>query len=57
MRWPTAEPNARAGLLIRESNDGRWVTGIAWEDYVSVQDRAKRKRSGAGSILYAGKNV
>jgi hypothetical protein len=36
-KWPTAEPDARGGILIRESTDGRWVTGIAWEDYLSVQ--------------------
>jgi hypothetical protein len=36
-KWPTAEPNARAGLLVRESKDGQWVAGIAWEDYLSVQ--------------------
>jgi len=29
--------NAAAGLLVRESEDGRWVTGIAWDDYLSVQ--------------------
>ena len=29
--------NAGAGLLLRESEDGRWVTGIAWDDYLSVQ--------------------
>ena len=36
-KWPTSELNATAGLLVRESEDGRWVTGIAWEDYLSVQ--------------------
>jgi len=36
-KWPTAEDNARAGVLIRRSADGRWVTGIGWEDYLSVQ--------------------
>ena len=36
-KWPTAEPNAKGGVIIRESTDGRWVTGIAWEDYLSVQ--------------------
>ena len=29
-KWPTSEKNAHAGLLIRESTDGHWVTGIAW---------------------------
>jgi hypothetical protein len=36
-KWPTSGENATAGLLIRESEDGRWVTGIAWEDFVAVQ--------------------
>jgi hypothetical protein len=36
-KWPTAEPDARGGVLLRESTDGRWVAGIAWEDYLSVQ--------------------
>lgn len=36
-KWPLAEPNAAAGLLLRESSDGRWVTGIAWEDFLSAQ--------------------
>jgi hypothetical protein len=36
-KWPTSDENATAGLLVRESEDGRWVTGIAWEDFLSVQ--------------------
>ena len=36
-KWPLAEPDATAGLLIRESNDGKWVTGIAWENFLSSQ--------------------
>ncbi|MBI4622361.1 MAG: hypothetical protein HY736_03950 [Verrucomicrobia bacterium] len=36
-KWPTSDVNATAGLLVRESEDGRWVTGVAWEDYLSVQ--------------------
>ena len=36
-KWPTAEPNATAGLIVRESTDGKWVTGIAWEDFISSQ--------------------
>jgi hypothetical protein len=36
-KWPTAAPDAKAGLLVRESKDGRWVAGIAWEDFLSVQ--------------------
>jgi hypothetical protein len=36
-KWPTSGENATAGVLIRESEDGRWVTAIAWEDFLSVQ--------------------
>jgi hypothetical protein len=36
-KWPTSEENATAGLIVRESEDGRWVTGVAWEDFLSVQ--------------------
>jgi len=36
-KWPTSEVNSVEGLIIRESNDGKWVTGIAWEDYLSTQ--------------------
>jgi len=36
-KWPTSEVNAVAGLLIRESMDGQWVTGVGWEDFLSVQ--------------------
>ena len=36
-KWPTSEVNAGAGLLVRESVDGRWVTGVGWEDFLSVQ--------------------
>ena len=36
-KWPTSSDNAAGGILIRESEDGHWVTGIAWEDYVAVQ--------------------
>lgn len=36
-KWPTSPRNAVAGLLIRESADGQSVSGIAWEDFVSVQ--------------------
>ena len=36
-KWPTSDVDATAGLLVRESEDGRWVTGIAWEEYLSVQ--------------------
>jgi len=36
-KWPTSELNAVTGILIRESVDHKWVTGIGWEDYLSVQ--------------------
>lgn len=36
-KWPTSSENATAGLIVRESEDGRWVTGVAWEDFLSVQ--------------------
>lgn len=36
-KWPTSEANAAGGIIIRESTDGKWVTGIAWEDFLSVQ--------------------
>lgn len=36
-KWPTSKEDASAGLLIRESADGKWVTGIGWQDFLSVQ--------------------
>lgn len=36
-KWPTSGENATAGILIRESEDGGWVTGVAWEDFLCVQ--------------------
>ena len=36
-KWPTSEVNAAAGLLLRESTDDQWVTGIAWERFLSAQ--------------------
>jgi hypothetical protein len=36
-KWPTSEVNSVTGILIRESADRKWVTGIGWEDYLSVQ--------------------
>ena len=36
-RWPKSEVDATRGLLLRESRDGGWVTGIAWERFFSVQ--------------------
>jgi hypothetical protein len=36
-KWPTSPVDAAAGFLARESNDRRWVAGVAWERFVSVQ--------------------
>jgi hypothetical protein len=36
-KWPKADPNAAAGLLIREATDAKWVTAIAWEEFLSAQ--------------------
>jgi len=36
-KWPSAEPDSEAGLIVRESNDGRWAAGIAWSQWLSVQ--------------------
>lgn len=36
-KWPSAGPDAAAGLIVRESNDKKWVSGVAWSDFVSVQ--------------------
>jgi hypothetical protein len=36
-KWPTSPVNANGGLIVRESSDGQWVTGISWDQFVSVQ--------------------
>jgi len=36
-KWPLNQTNAVGGLIIRESNDNKWVCGIAWEDFLSAQ--------------------
>ena len=36
-KWPTSQEDARAGLLVRESIDSRWVTGIGWDRFLSAQ--------------------
>ena len=36
-KWPATKSNAVAGIMIRESNDGQYVAGIAWEDFISAQ--------------------
>jgi hypothetical protein len=34
-KWPRSD--AVDGLIIRESTDGRWVTGIAWDPFLAAQ--------------------
>lgn len=38
-KWPKSpvDANPKAGLLVRESADEKWVCGIAWEDFLSCQ--------------------
>ena len=36
-KWPTSESNATAAVMIRESEDKKWVAGIAWQDFLSAQ--------------------
>jgi hypothetical protein len=36
-KWPSSEVDAVAGVLVRESEDGKWVTAVAWEDVLAVQ--------------------
>ena len=36
-KWPTSSRDARAGLLVRESEDRKWTMGIAWESFISAQ--------------------
>lgn len=36
-KWPKVDPNATAGLLLRQSNDKQWVMAIAWDRFLSVQ--------------------
>lgn len=36
-KWPMSEPDASGGLIVRESTDGKWVCGIAWENFLSAQ--------------------
>jgi len=36
-KWPATKSNAVVGIMIRESNDGKYVAGIAWEDFISAQ--------------------
>ena len=36
-KWPPSPVDSYAGLIIRESQDRKWVTGIAWEKHLSAQ--------------------
>jgi len=36
-KWPISEPDAVGGLIVRESTDGKWVCGIAWQEFLSAQ--------------------
>lgn len=36
-KWPTSPTDAKEGLIMRESLDGGWVAGIAWERFLSSQ--------------------
>jgi hypothetical protein len=36
-KWPTSERDAVAGLVLRESRDRTWVSGIAWERFLGIQ--------------------
>lgn len=36
-KWPTSERDSYAGIMIRESTDGRYVMGIGWASYLSAQ--------------------
>lgn len=36
-KWPKSDVDAAGGLIVRESTDPGWVTGIAWERFLSVQ--------------------
>lgn len=36
-KWPTSEADAVAGVIVRQSTDEEWVSGIAWERFLSCQ--------------------
>lgn len=36
-KWPMSVPDAAGGLIVREATGGKWVCGIAWEDFLSAQ--------------------
>ena len=35
--WPASERDAHAGIVIRESSDGRYVMGIGWDSFLLAQ--------------------
>jgi len=35
--WPTSERDIHGGIMIRESNDGRYVMGIGWDAFLLAQ--------------------
>ena len=41
-KWPTSRDNAKAGLMIRESSDGKWVAGMD-EDWRAARDFLARR--------------
>jgi hypothetical protein len=42
-KWPTSTEDAVGGLMVRESVDKTWVTGIAWDHFLSCQGHNPRK--------------
>ena len=36
-KWPTSDRDAYQGIMVRESQDQRWVMGIAWDSFLSAQ--------------------
>ena len=36
-KWPTDPTNAQIGAVIRESDDGQYVAGIVWDEFLSAQ--------------------
>lgn len=36
-KWPLSDRDAYAGIMVRESDDGRSVMGMGWDSYLSAQ--------------------
>ena len=36
-KWPESDVDSHGGLIVRESTDDAWVTGIAWNRFLSNQ--------------------